>query len=83
MARMEGEYRSCDDRYFELAMIDETASSITARLTLGGRAFGIYSLSPSLCAKISAPGMTSPSATINPASLVASASRTPEDARTC
>jgi len=64
-------------------MMTVIASNIMARFAPAGAANGKYSCKPSLWARTSAPGMTSPSATTKLANLVARASRTPEFARPC
>lgn len=64
-------------------MMTAIASNIIASLPPEGAAEGKYSCKPSLWARISAPGITSPSATTKLANLVARASRTPEFARPC
>jgi hypothetical protein len=80
-ATMAGEHSSKYERKRELATMVDRASSVRAKLAPGGAGAGIRSASPSLRPAISAPGETSPLATTKLASIVASASITPESAR--
>lgn len=79
-ATMAGEYNNRQQRKRESATMADIASSTEAKSAPRGAGAGIKSAKPSLWPSISAPGTTSPLDTAKLASIVASASTTPESA---